>query len=183
MPAKTKKTNKAAVKADPLYAEGDILAIYEDNYEDNFTFSVVKTDVMTDKDDLIVYLALRADKPNIFFTVKDLEVQVRQSDVIAIVTDAKTTTVKSQGVTDSNNTAHTSTEKIAVTTKSYSITKALASKFVPEPESEEEEAEDEPEAESESEDDQKPPAKGAKKVKKITGSKSATQAPVSKSTK
>lgn len=77
MPAKSKKSSKAAVKADPLYAEGDILAIYEDNYEDNFTFSVVKTDVMTDKDDLIVYLALRADKPNIFFTVKDLEVQVR----------------------------------------------------------------------------------------------------------
>lgn len=97
------------------------------------------------------------------------------------MTDAKTTTVKSQGVTDSNNTAHTSTEKIAVTTKSYSITKALASKFVPEPESEEEDAEDEPEPESEEEE--KPPTKGSKKVKKITGSKSATQAPVSKSTK
>jgi len=74
MPAKSKRTSKAAVKADLLYAAGDILAIYEDNYEDNFTFAVVKTDVMTDKDELFAHLALRADNPNIFFTVKDLEV-------------------------------------------------------------------------------------------------------------
>lgn len=177
MPAKSKRTSKEAVKADPLYAAGDILAIYEDSYQDNFTFCVVKGDVMTDKDDLIVHLSLRADKPNIFFTIKDVEVQVRQSDVIAIVTDAKTTAVKSQAVTDSSNTSHNSTEKIAVTTKSYSITKTLASKFVPAPETEEEAEEDE---DQESEEDVKPATKASKKVKKITGSKSATQAPGAK---
>lgn len=79
--------------------------------------------------------------------------------MIAIVTDAKTTNVKSQAVTDSNKTAHTSTQKIAVTTKSYSITKTLASKFVPEPESHDE-GDDEEDQESE-EDEKKPPSKAS----------------------
>jgi hypothetical protein len=66
MPAKSNKTlNQVA-----LYNAGDILAVYQDGSTDNFTIAVVKSDVMSDKSELVGYLAHRTDEPNTFLVLR-----------------------------------------------------------------------------------------------------------------
>ena len=176
MPAKSKRqeskaAKQQAIEEENMYEIGDIIAIYQEDQLDNFTFAVIKEAVKSDKDKILAHLALRVDKqPNIFYTCEDLEVEVLHSDVIAAITDAKKAAIKTLIVSDASSGTHNSTEKISVTAKSYSITKTIASNFVPAPIEESEEEDEEEEAEEEK-SKSKSRSKSAKKIKKIIGSK------------
>lgn len=119
-------------------------------------------------------MALRDQKPNVFYTVTELEVEVPQTDVIAIVNDVKTATIKkATAVSDSNDVSYDSHDKVSVTMKSYKITKTIASNFVPdENDAEDDDEEEEEESKSKSKSRSTSKARKSKKViKKITGVK------------
>lgn len=118
-------------------------------------------------------MALRAAKQNIFYTVVELEVEVPQTDVIALVSDAKVADLKrAVSVSDSHDTSYDSHQKVSVTVKSYKVTKTLASNFIPdEIDAEDDESDHEEIAHSSSESRSVSKSRKTKVVKKITGTK------------
>ena len=151
----------------------------------------MKDEVATDKDTIYAYMCIRAnnDKPNIFYAVEELEVEVPHTDIISLATDAKTITVKkATTVRDASDNDYESHVKISVAIKSYRAFKSIASTFVPD----DHDAESDDDEDEEEEEATTTKAKGRatskarkskKSIKKITGVKKSQSATKGRRTK